>query len=425
MHARFNHPAIALVTRVLAAGLSFVFGIVAARVLGIETYGVVSVLLGFINVGVVFALLGHETLATREIAAICKSVDEDAAQTYSRSASRQVWVAAFVVMGLLFFALSLLPLGVSAGPHYLALLLLIPMVARTRLSQGVIRGAHLASLSIVPDGIVRPALTVLLVCALVVAEQQAAYGFTAVMLVCALLGLIVGLRWERRALKTIRQQPGLRAASDMNVRPKSFSKPIFLSSILAVLVSQLALIATGLLANPDQAGLYAAAERFSLAAALVGQAVYLAVASQFSALFAEGNLESMRALIRKVTRSVSVATLVICAAIALASTPLLALYGSTFDGAASALQVLLLSVLINACAGPTGQVLLMTRHERDHFAAMTVGLLAQSLFIAVLVPAYGVLGAAWAVLASTLVWNSLMMYYIRRRLSVNPWLAFA
>lgn len=425
MQARLNHPAIALGMRVFAAGLSFAFGIVAARVLGIEDFGVVSVLLGFINVGVVFALLGHETLATREIAAMCNSVDVDAARTYSRSASRQVWVAAFLVLGMLSLAVSLLPIGANAGPQYLALLLLIPLVARTRLSQGVIRGAHFASLSLVPDGIVRPALAVLLICALVVAEQQAAHSFTAVMLACALLGLIVGLRWERRALTTMRSKPDSRIAGDVNARAKHFSKPIFLSSILAVLVSQLALIATGLLASPDQAGLYAAAERFSMAAALVGQAVYLAVASRFAALFAEGNLVSMRALIRKVTRSVSAATLLICAAIALASTPLLGLYGSAFDGAASALQVLLLSVLMNACAGPTGQVLLMTRHERDHLAAMTVGLLAQSLLIAALVPTFGVLGAAWAVLASTLVWNGMMMYYIRRRLSVNPLLAFA
>lgn len=421
MLTHLNHPAVALVLRLAAAALSFVFGIAAARLLGIDGFGLVSVMLGIINVGVVFALLGHETLATREVAALRRGADPRATWAYSRSAARQVWLAGIIVLFVLVFVVSLLPLGKRVGAEFIALLLLVPLMARTRLSQGIIRGAHQASLSLVPDGIVRPGLAVLMLGGLILAGVQAELGFVLAMNGCALVALVLGKRWERGALARVTASE----AGDTPSEPCHFSMPIFASSILAVLVSQLALIATGLLATPTEAGLYAAAERFSLAAALVGQAVYLAVASRFAALHVTGDIGALRDLIRKVTRSVTLATLLVCGVLAIASEPLLGLYGTGFADAASVMHVLLLSVLFNAGAGPTGQVLLMTRNEGDHMAAMAWSLAVQLALIMLLVPSHGVMGAAWAVLVSTLVWNGLMMYYVRRRLALNPVLAFA
>lgn len=422
MHASFNHPATTLVLRIAAAGLSFAFSILAARLLGIETFGVVSVLLGFVNVGVVFALLGHETLATREVAILRRNVGPNAVRDYMRSASRQIWFAGAGALLVLALIIILLPVAKHAGPVLSLLLLLVPLIARTRLSQGAIRGAHLAGLALVPDGILRTGLSVLLLCALMLSGLQADRGFVMVMIFCASVALLMGRMWERGVFVKHQPSPGL---VEEQTKTRHFSLHIFLSSILAVLVSQAALIAAGLLATPAEAGMYAAAERISLASALIGQAVYLSVASRFAALHASGEIAALRVLIRKVTRSVSIVTFLVCGTLSFAAAPLLGLYGSTFSVATPILQVLLLSVLFNASAGPTGHVLLMTRNESDHLRSMAVSLFIQTILIASLVPTYGVLGAAWSVFISTLVWNGLMMYFVQRRLALNPLLAFA
>lgn len=425
---RLNHPAAALALRIVAAALSFAFGIIAARLLGIESFGVVSVLLAFVNVGVVVSLLGHETLATRQVASLSRAgvAGDSALIAYTRAAIRKVWLAGGVVLGAVLLVVSLLPIAQQAGIKFLPLLLLIPLVARTRLSQGLIRGAHRASLSLVPDGIVRPGLAVAALAAFGYAGGEIGYSFAAVVIVCAAAGLLLGRVWERHALGLhFEAKAGSSVGNAVSARGQHFSISIFLSSVLAVLVSQIALISTGLLSTSADAGLYAAAERFSLAAALIGQAVYLAVASRFAALHAGGETEQLRGLIRKVTRSVSGATLLVCVVIGFAAGPLLALYGHGFAAALPTLQILLISVLCNACAGPTGQVLLMTKHEKDHLTAMLASLLVQTMLVVALVPEYGVLGAAWAVLCSTIVWNGLMMYFVGRRLSINPFLAWA
>src|SRR5690606_5100866 len=115
----------------------------------------------------------------------------------------------------------------------------------------------------------------------------------------------------------------------------------------------------------------------------------------------------------------------LCLAIGLAAQPLLGLYGEGFAGAETALIVLLVSTVVNACSGPTGQVLLMTSHQREHLLAMATSFAVQLVLIVLLVPRAGVVGGALAVLLSTIVWNGVMMYFVRRRVMLNPILAWA
>lgn len=429
-HTGLDHPIIALGVRVVAAGLSFAFGVVAARLLGVDEFGVVSVLLAVANVGMVFSLLGHEHLATREVAALRVSPDPRASKetlAYRRSASRQIWAASVAVLVVVVSVIYFLPISREAGLAYLSLLLLIPLIARTRLSQALIRGAHRASLAVVPDGIVRPGLALMGLIALGYAGAGVGFSFVAVMLASGLLALAIGRLWEERALKrrsgmTIEGQPNEPSANASFV---GFSGTMYVSSILTTLASHAALISTGVLATSTDAGHYAAAEKLPMAAALIGQAVYLAIASHIASLHATGEIEQLRNLMRTVTRGVAGATLIACVIMALFAGPLLSLYGPGFPEAAPIMYLLLAAVLFDACAGPLSLILLMTKHERDHMRAMVAGVVVLVVLIIGLVPTYGALGAAWSVLVSKVVWSGLMLYYIKQRLALNPVLAWA
>lgn len=414
---RLEGPIGALIFRVLAAGLSFLFGVVAARILGVDQFGIASVLLGMVNIGLVIALLGHETLATRQVA----TLTHQNTLRYQRSASRQTWMAGLATLALAVTIVQFLPIGMQAGTAFLALLVLIPLMARTRLSQGLIRGAHLPSLSLLPDGIVRPSLAMGLLLLLAYFGYDKDSGFAAALLISAILAMIYGIWLEHRAVT----KTSVETADPPQQKPAFFSRDIFISSVLAVLVAQIALVATGLLATPKDAGLFAAAERFALAAGLIGQTVYLAVASRLATHHNNAETQSMRALIRRSTRIVSISTIGLCIFIAIAANTLLDLYGQGFSEAKDALYLLLAATAFNAIAGPTGQVLLMTKHEGLHLLAMLASLIIQAALIIALVPEYGFNGAALATLISTVIWNGLMMYFIKLKLTINPILAWA
>ncbi len=423
-----NHPGFALALRLIAAAMSFAFGILAARVLGVEGFGAFNMVLAFVNIGIVVSLLGHETLATRDVARSLGSPEGHAdLKRYILQTARWVLLASIFVMLAELLMLWALPQGGRVPIEMWFMLALVVLIARTRFSQAIIRGAHKASLALVPDGILRPGLAMLGFAAMLAVGISSVSVIVVLMLGSALLAMLAGMYWEKKSLGSDKRVGSSAPPPEVAMPSKrpAFSGAMYASSILAVLGSQMAIIATSAIAGPEQAGLYAAAERFALAAALIGQAVYQAVASRLAALYAKGEHEAMRVLVRRVTRRVALGTLAVVAVIMFAARPLLMLYGPGFEAAQPVLMVLLVSVLINVSVGPVGMLLLMTHNERYHFAALIASVLTQMALFPWVISHYGVVGAAAVVLISTIVWNALMSNFVHRRLAINQCLIFA
>jgi O-antigen/teichoic acid export membrane protein len=97
----------------------------------------------------------------------------------------------------------------------------------------------------------------------------------------------------------------------------------------------------------------------------------------------------------------------------------LGLFGHSFQTGATALSILALGQLINAAAGPSGNVLVMAGHERVAVRVVAAGLLANVAIAAVLVPPLGVTGGAIAFASSLVLWNTGFVLLARRLIGVN------
>lgn len=411
-------PAVALVVRFAAAALSFFLGLVTARLLGKETFGAINVLLAFVNIGVVFALLGHENLATRTVARGLEQQDFQVVANYRHSASRQVWIAGLLV-ALVFAGFQVIESKNSfVGTTIFAML--IPLIARVRLGQAMVRGLHHPALALVPDGILRPLLMIAGVILITVVNHMNIgwVGFAFVVAACSAVMLVY--RFER-GLK-------IQSSERRNTVPdktRLISLNLYASSILSVVTTQLAVIVVGFVAGSAEAGLYSAAEKIALAASLISQSIYLAIASRLAAMHAAGDLEGLRRTVRSYTRNVGASSLVLCLILMWFSPELLAFYGDTFSAGTDVLRILLGGILLSGLVGPIGHLLMMTHHEADHAWSMVVSLAVQVALYMVLAPAYGAIGIAVATFLATLVWNGLMMIAVRRRLALHCFLAWA
>jgi|GEM_PF-6716675 len=346
---------------------------------------------------------------------------------YVKNAAINVWLMALGVVVVEIVLIWLLPIGRTIPLEMWLLIPLILFITRTRLSQGIIRGAHHAGLAIAPDGIVRPGLTVLGLTGMLIFGIDATGVLIALMLFSAAVGFACGKTVENSCVNSAElctKEKNSKQKCQESI-PANFSHAIYASSILAVFASQMAVIAIGNLAAPEEAGLYAAAERFALSAALIGQAVYLAVASRIAAYYSVGDLTSLRSLVRRVTRSVIIATACISMVMFVAAEPLLGIYGKEFVAAHTVFVILMLSVMVNVSAGPVGIILLMTRNEKKHLLALSASVATQAILLPVVVPVYGMVGTACVVFTSTLVWNCLMAQFVHRHLSINRFLAWA
>ncbi len=73
---------------------------------------------------------------------------------------------------------------------------------------------------------------------------------------------------------------------------------------------------------------------------------------------------------------------------------------------------------VNVAAGSVGLILIMTGHEDDTFKGLVVATIANVILNALLIPIWGLEGAAAANAVSMIIWNILLGIRVHRRLGI-------
>jgi O-antigen/teichoic acid export membrane protein len=176
----------------------------------------------------------------------------------------------------------------------------------------------------------------------------------------------------------------------------------------------------GLLGTPDDAGLYAIAQRGALLVAFPLAAVNVAIGPTTARLWTARDRGSLQRLVTLSTRAVLLGSVPIALAFIVFGQQLLTLlFGSGFGHASEALTILCLGQLANAATGSVAVLLVMTGHQVRATLAMAAGVTANIGVAALLIPGYGANGAAVAAAVSLLVSNLVMVVMTRRTIGID------
>lgn len=172
-----------------------------------------------------------------------------------------------------------------------------------------------------------------------------------------------------------------------------------LSSIMEILLNWLDVLLVAALVSAAQAAIYAAASRFITSGTLVLQALRLAIAGDVSAALARKDHDRVSQMYRTASQWVVLSSWPLYLVMAVFAPTVLRIFGASYPAGAHALSILCLAMLVNLAAGNVGTVLLMGGRSTwvlaDKAASLAINVAANLL----LVPHYGITGAAvaWAV----------------------------
>lgn len=128
----------------------------------------------------------------------------------------------------------------------------------------------------------------------------------------------------------------------------------------------------------------------------------------------------MQTLLTRSAQAQFAGVLVLSLPLFLAPEPILTLvYGRAYAPAADVLRIILVGQLITVGFGLNASVLTMTKHERRVTRAMAVALVLNAGTFALLVPLWGITGAAIGYVVSILAWNVMTWLDARRLLRVD------
>jgi O-antigen/teichoic acid export membrane protein len=196
---------------------------------------------------------------------------------------------------------------------------------------------------------------------------------------------------------------------------------VFFSNIVSSIGDNIQTIFLGALSTVSSVGVFGVSNQLNL----IGSMFHSSVVSASMALFAEtearGDRRGLEALYQTVSKwSVSL-NLPLFLALVLFPEALLSLFGPEFREGVTALTILAFANIINAATGASGAVLDMTGHSVVKLINASVAVVLAVGLNLLLIPTYGLVGAAISVLASSAAVNLLRITEVYVLLDTTPY----
>lgn len=409
----------AFLVRVASAGILYLSQVILARWMGSFEYGIYVFVWTWVLVLGGLSNLGLPTLMMR----LVPEYRERGAFPLLRGLL--LWgrlmpvIAASLVAGLGLIALRLW--GDLLSPHYVLpatiALACVPIIALGDVQDGIGRGRAWLVEALVPPYVLRPLMVLF---AMVVAHELG-WQMTAV---TAAGAAIVGT-WSAAVVQAV--LIGGRLKRELAPGPSERKLGSWLGTslpLLAITFSEILLQTTDVLAvsqfmGPGDVGIYFAAAKTMSLVLFIHYAVGSAMASRFSALNARGDREGLLNAIRDAVNWTFWPSLVGSAAILLLGKPLLWLFGPSFADGYPVMLVLVLGFLGRAAAGPSELLLNMLGQQRATACVAVIVAATTIVLNLVLVPRFGLMGAATATAAALVAGAALNTLVARLALGLD------
>jgi len=196
--------------------------------------------------------------------------------------------------------------------------------------------------------------------------------------------------------------------------------PLVVFSGLQILNTQVAVIVLGLFGAAASVGVYSVASRAAGLMTFLLITIRYAVAPTIAQLYAKGDLQRLQQVVSQSAKGAFFLTLPLGLGLLIFAGPVLRLFfGTSFGGGATALRILALGQLVNLFTGLNGNVLLMTGNEARMLKGSAIGSVVGLLLIVVLVPVWGMLGAAVATAISVVLSNAILSLHAWRAIRIS------
>ncbi|WP_048645127.1 lipopolysaccharide biosynthesis protein [Nitratireductor soli] len=407
---------IAFTIRIVNAAIAFFSQVFLARWMGEFEYGIfVLVWVTMIILGNI-SCLGFHTSVIRFIPEY-RAKGEFAALRGINLASRlfvlgsSTLFAAIGILGLWYFAPSIESYYVV--PFYLGLICL-PMAALSDLMQGVSRANAWVIWALMPTYFVRP-LLILLFMAIALFAGYPADARTAMFAAILATYLTTLLQFVSVTTRVDRKLPAGRPSFRMR-EWTAVSLPIFLVESFFFLLTNADVLMVGRYMAPTDVAVYFATVKTLALVHFVYFAVKAGVAQRYASFMHGGDRAGLETFARETVGWTFWPSLAMGIVVLLVGKPMLMLFGAAFTEGYPLLFLLVTCVVARSAVGPAESLLTMSGHQKICAAVYAATLAINIGLNMLLIPLYGLWGAALAtgvamlfeaVILSVTVWRKL------------------
>lgn len=405
----------------LGVGFHYVFRTVLARSLGPDSYGVFVQGLGVVQTASFISLLGLHMSAPRFMSYYQGADEENLVGKTFSTAFYILLPSAIIATGVIFFFSEWISLSIFNEPALVEPLRLfsfgvIPFVL-VHLVMALFRGMQNAEYKIYIDDLAWSGGTLLFVLVFLFLDYGVEGAVYAYVLSTA-FAVILGYYFYRKFFdRSIFSSSGL-----ITRRLILFSWPLFISSVLLMTNRWMDVLMLGWLSESSQAGIYDVSYAIAgMLAFLIGSLNYMfmPVASE---LYGEGKISQILEIYSTATRWITITVMPLLAGILIFSEQIIALlFGSSYVSGALPLMILSIGFAYRAMKGPAGGILLSIGEINLRVIGIACATTVVILLNFILIPKYGMLGAAVATTSGFIIGDTVLLLMAREKLGGLPY----
>ncbi|OYQ41558.1 flippase [Flavobacterium aurantiibacter] len=192
--------------------------------------------------------------------------------------------------------------------------------------------------------------------------------------------------------------------------------PLLFSSLFMYMLNYTNTILLGLLVTENLVGVYNIAYKVGSVGLLIVISVSTIITPRIAELYGLKEYFALRKLIQNSTRLVAICTVPVVLILIFGSEFILQIWGEEAKDGSCALIIISVGIMFNALSGNVDQILNMTDNQRILQNITLVSFFFNLIFALLLIPQYGIVGAATASLVTNVVMNGSCMYYIKKKL---------
>ncbi|MCP4970413.1 MAG: oligosaccharide flippase family protein [Arcobacter sp.] len=200
------------------------------------------------------------------------------------------------------------------------------------------------------------------------------------------------------------------------------SYPMSISIVCFLAMQSTDIILLGKFMDFSKVAYYAVAVKLTMIISIVLSSVNTVYATKISELFALSNFKDLKENIKKATRLIFILTMPIILFMFFSSNYILSLFGEDYIYAEIALKILLIGQVVNTLSGSVGMYMDMTGNQKIFQRIIVTALALNILLNWILIPKYGLIGAAVATTISTVAWNIFSVWFLYNKRQIKTFI---
>lgn len=403
--------------RVGGGGLAFGGNWLLARLLGPSGVGIYYLAFTTITIAAVLSRIGLNETCVRYASPAFAAGDWATVAGVRRTASRLVLAASAAITAILLIAAPAISVHVFHQPGLTDTLRVIAL-ALVPFALLNINAMMLQSVRHVPAGTLAQAAAIPGAFFILLAFSGIFIATPATAAACYTLATVVAFAGVHLFWKH-----GVRHAS---IAAKHFDPKMLLRTGFRIMgVNSISLVMTwtdtvclGIWRPSTEVGLYSIAVRIALLTSLVVSAVNSAVGPKFAQLSAQRNTNALRTLTQRTSLVMTFIAVPVSAVLLIFPEFILGLFGHDFSAAFVVLMILAVGQFVSVVTGALGHLMMMSGHEKSLRNIIIISAVLNVILNVILVPSFGMVGAAIATTISLITMSLMCVASVRRSLGI-------